>query len=103
MAGTVTAFYISIGNSDDKLPQMEWAAYCHRVNVEVRKHAMAVHGHWFSEPSQPWQNACWCIEIYQPRYVPELKGALTDIAETYNQESIAWAAVAELEFLRPGG
>lgn len=90
--------YISIGNSDDKLSQGLWAAFHHRVNVEVRKASGEVHGHWLSEPSAPWQNACWCVEVHESQR-EQLRETLRHVATLYQQDSIAWAD-AETEFLR---
>lgn len=90
--------YISIGNSDDKLSQGLWSAFHHRVNVEVRKASGLVHGHWLSEPSAPWQNACWCVEV-DGHQREQLRETLRHVANVYQQDSIAWAD-AETEFLR---
>lgn len=91
--------YISIGNSDDKLSQLDWAAFHNRVNIEIRRLAFIVHGHWLSEASSPWQNACWCMEL-EDRETSHLKQILTHVADLYGQESIAWAE-AKTEFLSP--
>lgn len=92
------SIYISIGNSDDKLTQAVWSAFHHRTDVIVRQHSTTVHGHWLSEPSAPWQNACWCVEI-KGGHRSELRDALRHTAAVYDQESVAWAE-AETEFLR---
>lgn len=102
MAAVVTIYYVTIGNSDDKLTQRRWSAYCHSVDLVVRRAANVVHGYWLSETSTQWQNACWCIDVYQARVVPELKDELTDIAAVYEQDAIAWVKAASLEYLRPG-
>lgn len=83
------SIYISIGNSDDKLGQALWSAFHHRTNLLVREFSTTVHGHWLSEPSAPWQNACWCVEVRED-HQPELRDALRLIAGLYGQESIAW-------------
>lgn len=89
--------YISIGNSDDKLTQAEWAAYYRDVNLAIRGYVGSVHGQWVSEPASAWQNACWCIEIGDT--VGGLRNSLADIARQYRQDSIAWAEVPKTEFL----
>lgn len=90
--------YISIGNSDDKLEQVDWAMFLgevfelldpHDPNVEDSL-VTARHGVWFSEPMSPWQNACWCVEV-EPEQADELKDELGRLAGQYRQESIAWA------------
>lgn len=92
--------YISIGNSDDKLPQAHWSAYAATVMGSIRRAAKVVHGEWTSLPFSSFQNACWCIEI-DPDSADLLKLNLASIAGDYRQESIAWA-VAETWFLTPG-
>ena len=99
--------YISIGNSDDKLTQREWASFVGEVDSSVRWHSQGtVHGFWLSPSNVPWQNACWCVE-YEfagdedtwTEQAEEQKVWLQRLAAKYRQDSIAWA-VAETEFLR---
>lgn len=97
--------YISIGNSDDKLTQAEWSAFCLDVAVEVAGLGH-VHGAWFSVPNSPWQNACWCVEFSGPdpqaeaNVVAEAKRVVAELTMKWRQDSISWAAVAETEFIR---
>lgn len=98
--------YVSIGNSDDRLSQADWASYILDVDrafdAAVHYEGARVHGRWFSAPAEPWQNACWCAEWHADlaHVVEAFKRKLTHIARAYQQESIAWA-VAETEFLPP--
>ena len=94
--------YVSIGNSDDKLRQGEWAAYAGHVRGVVRRHAAHIHGEWASMPFGPWQNACWCFEI-EPELVAQMKAELVSAAGVYRQDSIAWAEAPKTEFLGPAG
>lgn len=95
-------YYITIGNSDNKLTQADWSAFCAGINAMCRHYSSAIHGEWHSLPSSPWQNANWCVEIYQKgEIVDDFKNDLTEIAKFYRQDSIAFATVGELEFLRP--
>lgn len=97
--------YISIGNSDDKLNQVDWAMFAGEAEELLDPHATedspvaARHGAWFSEPLSPWQNACWCIEI-EHELVDELKAKLAVLAKRYRQDSIAWAE-AQTTFIGP--
>lgn len=91
--------YISIGNSDDKLSQEEWADFVIDVGDIVRNLAWRTHGQWFSAPAAPWQNACWCVEV-RPVMVDRLRQALARMAGRYQQESIAWAE-ASVSFIGP--
>jgi hypothetical protein len=45
--------YLSIGNSDDKLTQAEWAEYVADMAGAVVCRAKQVHGTWFSLPACP--------------------------------------------------
>jgi hypothetical protein len=95
----MSTVYISIGNSDDGLSQVEWAAYVKDVDAAVKMYSASRHGKWMSLPHSPWQNACWCVEVSEGATL-FLRGALATLAAAYRQESIAWA-VAETEFLKP--
>lgn len=90
--------YISIGNSDDKLSQREWHDFYVATSTLIRRVAEPVHGQWVSEPASAWQNACWCIEI-NPSMADWLRDRLRELAGHFRQDSIAWAPVAETEFL----
>ena len=91
--------YISIGNSDDKLTQAEWATFYRETNLLLRQYGHT-HGQWVSEPASAWQNACWCLDMR-----PELDGTLGlkndlgHLAGKFNQDSIAWAEAKDTEFL----
>lgn len=93
--------YISIGNSDDRLTQREWAAFVLQVHLVLIDAAKVVHGSWTSASAQEWQNACWCAEIPDDR-VDELKDRLRYWARQFRQDSIAWAEAPETEFLCAG-
>lgn len=90
--------YISIGNSDDKLTQAEWAAFLIDTHKALADATKDFHGSWFSHPGAPWQNACWCIEIADG-VASKLKDALRRVAANYRQDSIAWAEAPTTEFL----
>jgi hypothetical protein len=100
----MTSTYITIGNSDDKLTQREWATYFSAVAVAIQRASQAaggiVHGQWVSEPASAWQNACWCVSINADS-AGLLKLRLSEIAAGFRQDSIAWAEAPKVEFL-PG-
>lgn len=89
--------YVSIGNSDDKLSQAEWADLISDTFDTAAQAAWQVHGTWYSAPHQAYQNACICFEISETA-AEDLKTMLAQIAADYSQDSIAWA-VAETEFI----
>lgn len=89
--------YISIGNSDDKLTQIEWSQYC----VEMITRVVSIgykHGEWYSVPYSAYQNACWCVEFTTGSSIIEAREVSTEIRKKYRQGSIAWA-VAQTEFI----
>lgn len=89
--------YISIGNSDDKLTQLEWCNYWTEMAARVAA-VGHIHGSWHSSPVSAYQNACWCVEYKSEDQVTEAREAATEIREKYRQDSVAWA-VADTEFL----
>lgn len=95
---TATA-YISIGNSDDKLTQSGWADFVSDVRTTLLDLKADCHGEWFSLPSSPWQNACWCVEIPVTQ-MAALRHQVARLARTYRQNSIAYAA-SRVEFIGP--
>ena len=82
--------YVSIGNSDDKLTQLEWHTFHEDVEELVEFAAAKVHGHWLSLPTAAWQNACWCVELHADD-ADNLKRDLAVVADRWRQDSIAWA------------
>lgn len=101
----MSTVYITIGNSDDKLGQAEWASFYAAVDGVIRRVAHRVHGAWVSPSTDPWQNACWCAEVPRGPFggvddAPKwLRGQLANLASAYGQDSIAWAEAPAVEFL----
>jgi hypothetical protein len=80
---------IQIGNTDDKLTQMDWARFYADTNYEIQQLAHRVH---FAAPSPahcPWQNACWVIEIADDKAL-QLKALLVHVRRKFSQDSLAW-------------
>ena len=59
---------ISIGNSDDKLSQAEWARFVMEMRDLLCSSGVQIHGEWFSLSDRPWQNANWCVEVLEPEW-----------------------------------
>ncbi|WFE41928.1 hypothetical protein [Micromonospora sp. WMMD998] len=95
---SLTTVYISIGNSDDRLTQKEWAAFALRTHLAVDAYAREIHGSWYSGPATEYQNACWCAQIPERR-IDGLKDRLRELARDFRQDSIAWAVAPDTEFL----
>ena len=90
--------YISIGNSDDKLSQVQWSAFVAAVRDQARHHAWEIHGEWYAAPDADFQNACFCIAVSDDE-AGRLRECLVQVREHYGQDSIAWAAAQETEFI----
>ncbi len=98
---------ISIGNSDDKLPQREWARFISAMRslLKTSSFKITIHGEWFSAPDAQWQNANWCIEMPTAtgadfEQINALKAQLRLMAGSYDQDSIAFTP-GLVEFLTP--
>lgn len=97
--------YVSIGNSDDRLEQNQWHAFCAAVDrtfdQAARYVGSTVHGRWYSLPNEQWQNACWCVEFADDmgEIVAEYRAELARLAGVFRQDSIAWAEAVKTEFL----
>lgn len=85
-------FYVSIGNSDDLLPQRDWASYAAGVMAKVQRAAREVFGIWYSAPNTPYQNACVGFSLHSSE-VLSLQAELTVLRQQFNQRSLAWAEV----------
>lgn len=94
--------YISIGNSDDKLTQKEWANFLLRTHLAIDRRAEEIHGSWYSGPGQEWQNACWCA-VLNDGQAARLKDDLVLLARDFRQDSIAWAEATTEFIAAPSG
>lgn len=96
--------YATIGNSDDKLGQAQWAQFAAEFVETIRIQADEIHGVWWSAPDTPWQNCCVGFSI-EDETVPNIDGpaedrgksrmrllqeSLTKLREFYGQEAVAW-------------
>lgn len=95
---TDAVLYASIGNSDDKLPQAEWAEYVEEFRRILRNYADEIHGEWYSAADSAYQNACMAIVVI-PDDMDELRDKLTALREDYEQNAVAWALAPETEFI----
>lgn len=86
--------YVTIGNSDNKLTQVEWADFWDAVDSSIRYHAHQIHGAFLSLPNSMYQNACWSFESLPGTEGIEgrlaLWNELRDHAKEYRQDAIAW-------------
>lgn len=93
--------YVSIGNSDDKLTQYRWSQYIREVRQAVLLHADKIHFFGFSGPDTWHQSAAWAAQFEHLDQEQNLGDQLKEIAGRYDQDSIAWAVLGEVTFIRP--
>ena len=94
------SIFIAIGNSDDKLTQVEWAHFCHQLrHGEVSDFFLEVYGTWYSQGNDPWQNMCICADVYV-KDLDEVRYRLRKLAKDYRQNSIA-LTIGSAEFISP--
>lgn len=93
-----TDVYVSIGNSDDKLSQVEWSRYCQEVREALGRRGSYL-GVWYSLPDSPWQNACFCLQFETPYIASLAAKAVQEIRLRYHQDSAAWAEVPVTDFI----
>lgn len=90
--------YITIGNSDDKLPQHDWANFIRELKAVLSDFVGRTHGEWYSEPTAVWQNMCICREIHRDDVV-RLRACLRALRETYRQDSVAFVTAGRTELI----
>lgn len=98
---------IAIGNSDDKLTQLEWSEYCREVDALIRQALTQglftqEQGVWASETKSQFQNAAWSLTMPAGTDLTYFKMLLADIAHAYAQDSIAMT-VGEVTFIKAKG
>jgi len=79
---------IQIGNTDDKLTQVEWSDFCEEVRLLIGFYALKIHFQGGSDWDTPWQNACWVCEI-DGGPTEQLENLLMNCREKYQQDSVA--------------
>lgn len=74
-----------IGNSDNKLTQIEWSDFVGEIKTRIEKVATV---HFFGGASmwEPWQNVAWVIEV-NPMDIDELLSDIHRIRSEYKQDS----------------
>lgn len=101
----MSTVYVSIGNSDDKLPQKRWKEFQKDLEKLVQDlfflEELKVYGIWHSSPVSQFQNMCLAVGELTEETSEALKASLAILAKEYDQDSIAWAEVLATEFVRP--
>jgi len=79
---------VLIGNSDNKLTQIQWANFVFEIENAIKNHANAIHFTGGSSWHSPWQNACFVFEIKDQK-VKYLFDKITVIRTICMQDSVA--------------
>lgn len=87
---TTDTIYVSVGNSDDKLRQGDWAALVMGARDIIRELADQIQGEWYSAPDSGYQNACFCAQ-FSVLKADQAKAQLKALGARWGQDSIAWA------------
>lgn len=98
--------YVSIGNTDNKLTQVQWSMFIAAVRrvLDDGEHQVKLVFEGFALPDSQWQNACWGLLLPDDRGLVEmLRRRLARIAGLYRQDSIAWAETDRTEFIAARG
>lgn len=88
---------IQIGNTDNKLTQLEWARYVQDMRMLFPAYIEKIHFFGGSATWEEWQNVCFVV-ICEDIAISEFKRKLTKIRQQYNQDSIA-ITVGNTEFI----
>jgi hypothetical protein len=93
----VKTIVVQIGNSDNKLPQAEWADFVRRVDAIIREHAKTVHFFGGTENWAAWQRVCWVFDC-EGAGSTDLKSRLTAARKEFRQDAAAFTE-GETEFI----
>lgn len=85
---TAVTAIVSIGNSDNKLTQLEWHDYVAWVDELVEKYKQHSYFRGFSPGDAAWQNAAWWFTMDE-EHEAQLKSDFRWLLPKYKQESIA--------------
>jgi hypothetical protein len=90
--------YITIGNSDDKLSQVEWSRFIADVQRAIVHWGGHTYFEGFARPDLPFQNACFGASFDHDN-IGGLRMNLKQIRELYRQDSVAFAIVDHVELI----
>ena len=93
----VKTIVVQIGNSDNKLPQEEWAQFVQRVDHIVREYAKTVYFFGGTENWAVWQRVCWVFDG-EGLQSDNFKKRLTEIRKEFRQDAAAFTE-GETEFI----
>lgn len=81
---------IQIGNSDNKLSQIQWAGFVAEIAGAITR--WSDKQYFFGGPPNyiSWQNVAWVVEVGTEYDRSGLKEHLTRIRKDFQQDSVAW-------------
>lgn len=83
---------IQIGNSDDKLTQIEWSNFVNSMRSEIVQSG-EVHFEGSSRGDARWQNHCWVVAIPSDLdQIHSLKERVEHTRKNYRQDCAAFTA-----------
>jgi hypothetical protein len=80
--------FVEIGNSDNKLDQAQWAAFCEDTEQVIMGYATDVFGMYYSLPHSRFQNACFHLSVAGDEW-NNFESDIAEVKDQYNQESVA--------------
>lgn len=90
--------YVTIGNSDDKLEQHDWANFIRELKATLSDFTGRTYIEAYSAPDSTWQNMCICKEIHR-NDLDRLRAALRALRATYRQDSVALVTAGRTELV----
>lgn len=83
--------FVTLENYGDKLSQNLWCHLVLAIREMIHKHAFIMHGHWFTEPSDARQSACWGFQIFTDQGdVEKLRALLTREVGAWGLQRMGW-------------
>lgn len=92
---------INIGNSDNKLTQVEWSHFIKDIWDALMEYKLSAEIHFAggSSPESPRQNYCWVIGLVS---MNDLHKTLDGIRKKYRQNAIA-LTIGDTTFIKDEG
>ena len=90
---------IAIGNSDDKLSQVQWAGFCKVVEEFVDRYSHQVYAKTYALTNSEYQNAVFLFAVPEAT-ISYIRIRLGHIAVQWKQDSIA-LGIFDTEMIQP--
>lgn len=88
---------ISIGNSDNKLTQIEWSDFVGEIRTAIEQVNATVHFFGGASTWEQWQNVAWVIDV-KPKDVDKFLHVVQRTRKKYRQDS-AFVVVGDGMFI----